>query len=115
MILVKSSEELQKVLKLGNTFYLRKNIQQVEVTDEITNETRQEWQADEISFSHSELEKERVLNNFQIYWDWAVSEKEKEKIKQEKEKLVRKLIDKEYDLADLKETVDQLVIDNLEV
>lgn len=113
--MVKSSEELQKVLKLGNTFYLRDNIQQVEVVDDANGETRIEWQADEVSFKHSELEKERVLNNFQIYWDWAISKKESEKIKKEKEKLVRKLIDKEYDLADLKETVDQLVIDSLEV
>lgn len=113
--MVKSSEELQKVLKLGNTFYLRKNIQQVEVTDSLTEETRREWQADEVSFEHSELEKERVKNNFQIYWDWAVSKKESEKIKKEKEKLVRKLINKECDLADLKETVDQLVVENLGV
>lgn len=113
--MVKSSEELQKVLKLGNTFYLRKNIQQVEVTNGMTGETRQEWQADEVSFEHPELEKEKVLNNFEIYWNWAISKNESEKNKKEKEKLVRKLIDKEYDLADLKEIIDQLVIDKLEV
>lgn len=113
--MVKSTEKLEKVLKLGDTFYLRKNINQAEVIDEVTGDTHNEWQAEEISFTKRDLDLQKVKNNFNIYWDWAVLKKEKQAERIEKERLVRKLVDKEYDLADLKETVDQLVTANLGV
>ena len=113
--MVKSTEELQKVLKLGNTFYLRKNIEQVPITDDNTGETQNIWRADEIAFEKEGLTTQKVENNFQIYWDWAELKRQEAKEKSEKEALVRKLIDKEYTLADLKETVDQLLVDSLGV
>lgn len=115
--MVHSAKELQPILKLGDKIYLRKNIKQVEVTDEVTKETRQEWQADEVMFNLNELFKQPTLkeieNNFEVYYSWAEQKRLREKEERRKKNKVLKLIDKEYTLVDLKETVDQLVVDSL--
>ena len=117
--MVHSTKQLEPVLKLGNKIYLRKNIKQVEVTDEMTNETRQEWQADEVMFRLEELSDEptvtEIENNFNLYYNWANEKRQREKLEKEKAEKVRKMVSKEYTLADLKETVDTLVMDNLGV
>ena len=108
---VQSKNELQQIKKLGNTIYLRKNIEQITVS--IEEETETLWQADEIWFEKENPDLQHIHDNFDLYWNWAKEKRENEKIREEKRKQVKKLIDKDYDLADLKETVDQLVIDSL--
>ena len=115
--MVKSAKELQPVLKLGDKVYLRKNINQVEVTDEMTGENRQEWHADEYMFKLDELRNEPTIqeieNNFELYYGWAKEKREKENEIKQKKQEVEKLIDEHYDLADLKETVDMLLAQSL--
>ena len=119
VILVRSAEQLKQILKLGNKIYLRKNIEQVEITDEMTDETRQEWQADEVMFKLGELsDKPTVIeieNNFDLYYNWADEKRQRERVEKEKAGQVKKMIEEEYTLADLKAVVDTLVLENLGV
>lgn len=109
---VESKQELSTVKKLGKTIYLRKNITQKTVdTNEEDNETI--YIADEVYFEKDNINLEHINNNFDLYWSWAKEKREKEKVQQEKKKVVEQLINTNYDLADLKETVDQLVVNNL--
>ena len=111
--MVHSTKRLEPILKLGNKIYLRKNIEQVEVTDEITEESHQEWQADEVWFEDTDVDLQHIHDNFDLYYDWAKEKRENKKIKRQKAKKVRELIEEQYNLADMKEMLDQLVIDNL--
>ena len=80
--MVKSSEELQPIIQLGNKIYLRKNIEQVEITED--GETRQEWQADEALLYVEELAEGKdivdVENNFDVYFNFAKEKREKEQL-----------------------------------
>ena len=103
--LVRSTKQLQAIKQLGNTIYLRKNIEQITVADEFTGESHQEWQADEVNFDLDELTKEVTLaeieNNFSIYFDWAKQLRQSEQKQKQKAKEVRELVD-DLKLADLK-------------
>lgn len=112
MQVVESTEELQQIKKLGNTIYLRKNISQKTIENE-EGSTETLYTADEVWFEKENVDLQHIHDNFNLYWDWAKEKREKEKILEEKKGKVNKLIQKDYSLADLKETVDQLVIDNL--
>lgn len=109
--MVYSKKELQSVFKLGNKIYLRKNIEKVTIDDE------EQWKAEEVSFNLNELNKQPTLqeieDNFDIYYQWAEQKRENEDTQKQKAKKVKELINKDYTLADLKETVDQLVKDSL--
>lgn len=111
--MARSTKELQPIKNLGNIIYLRKNIKQITVTDDITGESHQEWQADEVWFEDKDADLQHIHDNFDLYYNWAKEKRENEKIKRQKAKKVRELIDERYDLADMKETLDQLVVDNL--
>ena len=108
---VRSSEELESIKKLGDTIYLRKNIEQVTVESE-DGSTHQEWQADEVSFEKENADLRKIENDFSLYWNLAEEKEQKEQLEQEKEELVRELVDNKK-LADLKDTVDTLVNINL--
>ncbi|MGV9141409.1 MAG: hypothetical protein ACOC1X_00565 [Promethearchaeota archaeon] len=108
---VQSKSELHQIRQLGNTIYLRKNIEQVEIETE--DSTEEVYEADEVWFEKENADLQHIHDNFDLYWNWAKEKRENEKLRKEKRKKVKKLIDKDYDLADLKETVDQLVKDNL--
>ena len=110
--LVRSTKQLQAIKQLGNTIYLRKNIEQITVTDEFTGESREEWQADEVSFEKKNPDLQKIHDNFELYWNWAEEKEQKKKIEKEKEQLVRELVDNKK-LADLKDVVDTLVAENL--
>ena len=108
---VESGSELEKVKKLGDTVYLRKNIEQVEREDEEEGTTM--WQADEVSFDDDSLEIEEIENNFENYWGWAIEKAEKEEKREQKKEVINELLD-DLKLADLKEVVDTLVTETLE-
>jgi len=108
---VESGSELEKVKKLGDTIYLRKNIEQVEREDE--EEATTMWQADEVSFDDDSLEVEEIENNFEKYWEWGVEKAEKEEKREQKKEIINELVD-DLKLADLKEVVDTLVAEILE-
>jgi len=107
---VKSTEELHQIQQLGNTIYLRKNIELITVDGE--QGTREEWQADEVSFEKKNPDLQKIHDNFELYWNWAEEKEQKKKIEKEKEQLVRELVDNKK-LADLKDVVDTLVAENL--
>ena len=109
---VESGNELEQVKRLGDTIYLRKNIEQVEREDE-DGEITTMWQADEVSFDDDSLEVEKIENNFENYWEWAVEKAEKEEKREQKKKVINELLD-DLELADLKEAVDTLVAETLE-
>ena len=108
---VESGNELEQVKRLGDTIYLRKNIEQVEREDE-DGEITTMWQADEVSFD-DDLEVEEIENNFENYWGWAVEKAEKEEKREQKKEVINELLD-DLKLADLKEVVDTLVTETLE-
>ena len=109
---VESGNELEQVKQLGDTIYLRKNIEQVERESE-DGETTTMWQADEVSFDDDSLEVEQIENNFENYWGWAIEKAEKEEKREQKKEVINELID-DLKLADLKEVVDTLVTETLE-
>lgn len=109
--MVHSKNELHAVQKIGNTIYLRKNIQQVDLQTE--NGVEKIFQAEEVSFEKENPDMQHIHDNFNLYWTWAVSKKEKEKEQIKRKKVVDQLIKDDYDLADLKKIVDQLAIDSL--
>lgn len=115
--MVKSAKELEPVKVIGDVFYLRKNITSQTVVEE-NGEERLEWVADEVKFNRDEISKNidevEVNNNFNIYYNWAKEKRENEKLIEEKKKVIDKMIGREdFGLADLKEAVDQLVVDSL--
>jgi len=113
--MVRSTNELSQIEQIGNTIYLRKNISLITVED--TEGTHEEYEANETYFDITELSNKPTLqeieDNFDIYWDWAKEKRKNERVKKQKAKRVKELVDEQYDLADMKEALDQLVIDNL--
>lgn len=112
---VQSKEALDKIKMLGDTVYLRKNIKEVTTTNE-QGEQVNHFEADEVVFENNiNVTQDKLSNNFEVYFNWAKEKMENKKLKKQKEKLVNKMIDKEYTLVDLKETVDQLLTNSLGV
>lgn len=112
--MVTANRKLEKIEQLGNKIYLNKNIKQVEREDEITEEVYTEWQAEQTVIFEDEIANiEDIEENFDMYFEWAKEKRENEKARKQKAKKVRELIDEKYDLADLKEIVDELVANYL--
>jgi hypothetical protein len=109
--LVNSKQELQPIEKVGNIVYLRKNIQQVDLN--IPEGTEKIFQADEVWFEKENIDLQHIHDNFELYWDWAKAKRENEALELERRANVYDLTKKDYGLADLKEMVDQLIIDSL--
>ena len=107
---VRSTKELHKIKQLGNTVYLRKNINLITVKDQ--NGSHEEFEADEVVFQKEKIDLQRIHDNFDLYWDWAEEKEQKEQLKKEKEKIIRELVNNNK-LADLKKTVDMLVNNSL--
>jgi len=109
--LVNSKQELQPIEKVGNIVYLRKNIQQVDLN--IPEGTEKIFQADEVWFEKENIDLQHIHDNFELYWDWAKTKRENEALELERRANVYDLTKKDYGLADLKEMVDQLILDSL--
>lgn len=104
---VTSGEKLKNINIIGNKIFLRKNIIQK------SSEDSNYYEADEVSFESTNIDISKIKNNFDLYFNWGKEKMNNEKLQEEKENLVKKMVEKDYTLADLKETVDQLLIGSL--
>ena len=95
---------------------LTKNVIIKDITDEITQDTRQEYEYEEIEISvpnRDNLE-EYIQNNFDLLFEKGLNDFELKKQLEEKEKQIKELIDN-YKLLELNQKTQEDILNTMEV